>query len=109
MRSMISASMRLSSRAVIALFRSRGLSPNDAEDLAQEFFLVALKRNFLEKADRERGRFRGYLRTAAKRFSISHQRKASRRSRYSSTVAATLSCGPSSAMIAAIWIGWKVP
>ena len=33
----------------------------------------------------------------------------SRRRRYVSTVSATQACGPSSATIPAIWIGWKTP
>jgi RNA polymerase sigma-70 factor (ECF subfamily) len=48
--------------------RRLGHSPHDAEDLTQEFFVRLLRRNFLESADRERGRFRTFLLIALKRF-----------------------------------------
>lgn len=48
--------------------RRLGNSPHDAEDLTQEFFAQVLEKNYLEAADRERGRFRTFLLMALKRF-----------------------------------------
>jgi RNA polymerase sigma-70 factor (ECF subfamily) len=45
-----------------------GNSPHDAEDLTQEFFARLLEKNYLEAAERERGRFRTFLLMALKRF-----------------------------------------
>jgi RNA polymerase sigma factor (sigma-70 family) len=51
-----------------AYVRRLGHSPHDAEDLTQEFFARLLARNYLEAADRKKGRFRTFLLTALKRF-----------------------------------------
>jgi RNA polymerase sigma factor (sigma-70 family) len=48
--------------------RRRGLSPHDAEDLTQGFFACAVNTDFLDRPDPERGRFRGYLVGALRRF-----------------------------------------
>jgi RNA polymerase sigma factor (sigma-70 family) len=48
--------------------RSLGNSPHDAEDLTQAFFARLLEKNYLEVAQRERGRFRTFLLMALKRF-----------------------------------------
>jgi RNA polymerase sigma factor (sigma-70 family) len=45
-----------------------GHSPHDAEDLTQEFFARLLEKNYLEAAEKERGRFRTFLLMALKRF-----------------------------------------
>jgi len=45
-----------------------GNGPHDAEDLTQEFFARLLQKNYLEAAERERGRFRTFLLMALKRF-----------------------------------------
>ncbi len=44
-----------------AYVRRRGYSPEDAQDLTQEFFTRLLKCNWLERADRQRGKFRSFL------------------------------------------------
>ena len=44
-----------------AYVRRRGYSPDDAQDLTQEFFARLLKGNWLERADRQRGKFRSFL------------------------------------------------
>jgi RNA polymerase sigma-70 factor (ECF subfamily) len=44
--------------------KRRGYSPADAEDLTQEFFAWLLERNWLGRADQERGRFRSFLLTS---------------------------------------------
>ncbi len=48
--------------------RRRGHSPEDAEDLTQEFFCRLLQHHWLEKADPARGRFRSFLLMAMNRF-----------------------------------------
>jgi DNA-directed RNA polymerase specialized sigma24 family protein len=54
-----------------------GHGPEDAEDLTQEFFARLLGRDQLRAADRERGRFRTFLRVALQRF-LANQRERSR-------------------------------
>lgn len=46
---------------LVSFCRRRGLSQEDAEDVAQEVFLRLFSRDLLAAADRERGRFRTYL------------------------------------------------
>jgi RNA polymerase sigma-70 factor (ECF subfamily) len=65
-------------QAVAAMFRRTGARPGEVEDLVQEFFATALQREFLDRADRDRGRFRGYLATAARRFMANRLRDAQR-------------------------------
>ncbi len=48
--------------------RRRGHSPQDAEDLTQEFFARFLEQNWVERADREKGRFRTFLLSAMSYF-----------------------------------------
>jgi RNA polymerase sigma-70 factor (ECF subfamily) len=58
-----------------AYIRRTGRSPQDSEELTQEFFARLLQTGFLAKADRRRGRFRTFLLTALKRFLISEWRR----------------------------------
>jgi RNA polymerase sigma factor (sigma-70 family) len=51
-----------------AYVRRRGHSPEDAQDLTQEFFARLLEHNWLAQADQARGRFRTFLLTAMARF-----------------------------------------
>lgn len=51
-----------------AYVRSSGHSQHDAQDLTQEFFSRLLVGNFLRAVEREKGRFRTFLRMAMKRF-----------------------------------------
>jgi RNA polymerase sigma-70 factor (ECF subfamily) len=51
-----------------AYVRRRGYSPEDAQDLTQEFFVWLLRRNWLARADQQRGRFRSFLLTTFTRF-----------------------------------------
>src|SRR4051794_7423793 len=46
-----------------AYIRRRGHSAEAAQDLTQDFFAYLLERDVLSKADRDRGRFRSFLRT----------------------------------------------
>ena len=48
--------------------RRAGHAPADAEDLTQSFFARLLARDWLDVADRERGRFRSFLLGALKHF-----------------------------------------
>jgi RNA polymerase sigma-70 factor (ECF subfamily) len=52
---------------VYAFARKQGCSASDAEDVTQDFFSEIVQSEFLQRADRERGRFRSYLLTAVKR------------------------------------------
>ena len=51
-----------------AFIRRQGHSPADAQDLTQEFFARLLEKGYLRAADREKGRFRTFLRVAQRRF-----------------------------------------
>lgn len=48
--------------------RSRGYRQEDAQDLTQEFFARLLEKDFLNMADRERGRFRSFLLSSLRNF-----------------------------------------
>jgi len=51
-----------------AYVRRRGQSPEDAKDLTQEFFARLLERNWIGRADQQRGRFRSFLLSAMNHF-----------------------------------------
>jgi RNA polymerase sigma-70 factor (ECF subfamily) len=51
-----------------AYVRGSGHSPHDAQDLTQEFFARLLANDYLLAANREKGRFRTFLRVCIKRF-----------------------------------------
>src|SRR5262245_52698478 len=53
---------------IYAFVRKRGYSPEQAQDLVQEFFAEFLGKNYLAKAARERGRFRCFLMTSMENF-----------------------------------------
>jgi len=57
-----------------AFIRRQGASPHDSQDLTQEFFARLLARNWLDQADREKGKFRWFLLGALKHF-LAHQRE----------------------------------
>jgi RNA polymerase sigma factor (sigma-70 family) len=61
-----------------AFVRRQGHSPADAQDLTQEFFARLLEKGYLRAADREKGRFRTFLRIALRRF-LSNEWDRSRR------------------------------
>src|SRR6478609_3128884 len=48
-------------RPIYAFARHRGLAQHDAEDLTQAYFSRLLARNYIEKADPAKGRFRAFL------------------------------------------------
>ncbi len=51
-----------------AFIRRQGHSMEDARDLTQEFFARFLEKDYLEAADRDRGKFRSYLLACCKHF-----------------------------------------
>lgn len=64
-----------------AYVRRRGHSPENAEDLTQEFFRQLLENHWIENADREKGKLRAFLITAMKNFMAKECRKASAQKR----------------------------
>ncbi len=61
-----------------AYVRQQGQSPEDAEDVTQEFFARFLENDYFQKADPARGLFRTFLLTALQRFLVSEWRKSTR-------------------------------
>ena len=61
---------------VYAFARKHGCRPTDAEDVTQDFFSEIVQSQFLQRADRERGRFRSYLLSAVRRRIINAQERA---------------------------------
>ena len=55
-------------RPIFFFVARRGYSPEDAEDLTQDFFLRILKDDWLQKADPDRGRFRSLLLKSVQNF-----------------------------------------
>ncbi len=53
---------------IYVFVRRQGQSPDDAQDLTQEFFARVLQKDYLRSASREKGRFRNFLIIALKRF-----------------------------------------
>ena len=60
-----------------AYVRRSGHSPEDAEDLTQEFFARLLAKHYLAAVHPERGKFRWFLLSAVKRFLINERERAS--------------------------------
>src|SRR5262245_37908232 len=50
--------------------RSRGYTVHDAQDLTQSFFAHLIEHNIYCRVDRQKGRFRWFLLTAAKSFTV---------------------------------------
>jgi len=55
---------------MFSFVRARGHSIEDAQDLTQDFFVAILKNNWLQQADRNRGRFRSLLLKSLQNFLI---------------------------------------
>jgi RNA polymerase sigma-70 factor (ECF subfamily) len=64
-----------------AYIRRRGQSPEEAQDLTQEFFARFLEKKYLRRADPTRGQFRAFLLTALKHFLANEWKKAHRQKR----------------------------
>lgn len=58
-----------------AYVRRKGHSPEDAEDLVQDFFARLLEKRYLANADRGRGKFRSFLLTSLQHFLVNEWRK----------------------------------
>jgi RNA polymerase sigma factor (sigma-70 family) len=56
--------------------RGRGHAPEEAQDLTQGFFARLLERQDIRTAEQARGRFRGFLLTALKRYVINEHERA---------------------------------
>jgi RNA polymerase sigma factor (sigma-70 family) len=69
-----------------AYVRRNGRSPEDAQDLTQEFFARLLEGHWVERADREKGRFRSFLLTVMNRFLADEWDKARAQKRGGGTV-----------------------
>jgi RNA polymerase sigma factor (sigma-70 family) len=59
-----------------AYVRRRGHSPEDAQDLTQEFFALFLRKDYFRLADRAKGRFRTFLLHALEHFLINEWKRA---------------------------------
>jgi RNA polymerase sigma-70 factor (ECF subfamily) len=75
-----------------AYVRRRGFSPQDAEDLTQEFFARLLEHNWIARADAQKGRFRSFLLTALRRFLADEWDKARAQKRGGGRPAVSLDC-----------------
>ena len=63
---------RLYRRPLYAFIRHRGHSPEDAQDLAQGFFLHLAERKTLSRVDRSKGKFRSFLLASLQNY-LSHE------------------------------------
>ena len=68
-------------RPIFSFVRSRGYSIEDAQDLTQDFFVTILKNDWLQHADRNRGRFRSLLLRSLQNFLINAAEKNQTRKR----------------------------
>jgi RNA polymerase sigma factor (sigma-70 family) len=68
-------------RPIFSFVRARGYSIEDAKDLTQDFFVNMLKDNWLQGADRRRGRFRSLLLRSLKNFLVNASEKTHARKR----------------------------
>jgi RNA polymerase sigma-70 factor (ECF subfamily) len=64
-----------------AYVRRSGQSPQEAQDVTQEFFRLLLEKRWLEDVDRDKGRLRTFLITALKRFMAKEWRRISAQKR----------------------------
>jgi RNA polymerase sigma factor (sigma-70 family) len=62
-------------RPIFSFVRARGYSIEDAQDLTQDYFVAILKHNWLQHADRNRGRFRSLLLKSLQNFLINAAEK----------------------------------
>jgi RNA polymerase sigma factor (sigma-70 family) len=68
-------------RPIFWFVRGRGYSIEDAQDLTQDFFVTILEHNWLQHADRNRGRFRSLLLRSLQNFLINAAEKTHARKR----------------------------
>jgi DNA-directed RNA polymerase specialized sigma24 family protein len=62
-------------RPLYAFVRRQGCDPDEARDLTQGFFQLLLKRRDLDRARKEKGRFRSYLLVSFKHFLAGERRR----------------------------------
>jgi RNA polymerase sigma factor (sigma-70 family) len=62
-------------RPIFLFVRARGYSIEDAQDRTQDFFVTILKKNWLQHADRNRGRFRSLLLKSLQNFLVNAAEK----------------------------------
>jgi RNA polymerase sigma-70 factor (ECF subfamily) len=62
-------------RPIFLFVRARGYAIEDAQDLTQDFFVTILRNNWLQQADRNRGRFRSLLLKSLQNFLINAAEK----------------------------------
>jgi RNA polymerase sigma factor (sigma-70 family) len=62
-------------RPVLAYLARRGFGHEKAEDLVQDFFLHAIQHQLFEKAETERGRFRGLMLSALQHYAANAHRR----------------------------------
>jgi RNA polymerase sigma-70 factor (ECF subfamily) len=80
-REALTALCRLYWPPVYHYIRCRGNDAESARDLTQGFFARLLEKEFVRKADRERGRFRSFLLTCVKRYVADERDRAQARKR----------------------------
>jgi RNA polymerase sigma factor (sigma-70 family) len=68
-------------RPIFSFVRGRGYSIEDAQDLTQDFFVTILKNDWLQHADRNRGRFRSLLLKSLQNFVTNAAEKSRTRKR----------------------------
>jgi RNA polymerase sigma-70 factor (ECF subfamily) len=68
-------------RPIFSFVRGLGYSIEDAQDLTQDFFVIILEHNWLQNADRNRGRFRSLLLRSLQNFLINADEKTHARKR----------------------------
>ncbi|MDR0869016.1 MAG: hypothetical protein LBP75_11200 [Planctomycetota bacterium] len=73
-------------KPVYQYLRRRGLSHEDARDMAQEYFATFLEKNFVASANRERGRFRTFVLVTLHRFYTKQMASKRRRDYYNLSV-----------------------
>jgi len=61
---------------IYAYVRRKGHSPENSQDLTQQFFSRLLEKKYLKLADAERGKFRGFLLTSLRHFLVNEWEKA---------------------------------
>ncbi len=66
---------------IYCYIRRMGQGPEDSQDLAQEFFARLFEKNYLQSADREKGKFRSFLLVMLKRFLADQWDRANRQKR----------------------------
>src|SRR6266542_4752185 len=66
---------------IYCYIRRLGRSPEDAEDLTQEFFARLMEKEYLKAVQRERGKFRSFLLRVLKWFLANEHDRANRQKR----------------------------